>query len=409
MFNRVRVRQNYSRLFSLKIHQVLLVCVWLIIGLDVSQGAVPPSDTFEKIMLIDADSGEELMQLYEGDTIIDMQALGASRLNIQASMKADATKIHIMRFVLNGKKKEDKLGPYTLHKRAWKIKEAGTYSLLIRALEINTDFGATNLIIVGQVTLNLEVINPIDPPRANYQAQIDSLELIDAQSGGSLGELTSGMEVNTAELGTDQINIQANLAPGSRVKKLQFIIDGKKKSTSRAAPFALSSRKPLAFTEGTHWLSVVAYGGKNSILDSLEFQFSYTNPPPPPPKTCGNLSSLACEMYKVINEIRLNNGLNPLYLLGECISRAQAVSENNADNKICVHGKLGGVVHGENIVCGSKSLTSIDQTVALWMQSPSHRANILRPEYQSTGIGLAENGSFRAWTQCFSGYPGDIE
>jgi uncharacterized protein YkwD len=56
---------------------------------------------------------------------------------------------------------------------------------------------------------------------------------------------------------------------------------------------------------------------------------------------------------------------------------------------------------GENIACGQRSPAEV---VRGWMDSPGHRANILKRDFTHIGIGLA--GGSRAgtyWTQLFGG------
>src|SRR3954452_13677564 len=46
-------------------------------------------------------------------------------------------------------------------------------------------------------------------------------------------------------------------------------------------------------------------------------------------------------------------------------------------------------VIGENLAWGQGALATPRSTVASWMSSPGHRANVLSPEYQEIGIGIA--------------------
>ena len=43
---------------------------------------------------------------------------------------------------------------------------------------------------------------------------------------------------------------------------------------------------------------------------------------------------------------------------------------------------------GENIAWGTLTLATPASIVGAWMQSPDHRANILRPEFRQSGIGI---------------------
>ncbi|MFF1659306.1 CAP domain-containing protein [Streptomyces sp. NPDC058255] len=56
---------------------------------------------------------------------------------------------------------------------------------------------------------------------------------------------------------------------------------------------------------------------------------------------------------------------------------------------------------GENIACGQRSPAEV---VRGWMDSPGHRANILKPDFTHIGIGLAGGGAAGTyWTQLFGG------
>ncbi len=56
---------------------------------------------------------------------------------------------------------------------------------------------------------------------------------------------------------------------------------------------------------------------------------------------------------------------------------------------------------GENIACGQRSAAEV---VRGWMNSPGHRANILKPEFTRLGVGFAGGGRAGTyWTQLFGG------
>ena len=65
---------------------------------------------------------------------------------------------------------------------------------------------------------------------------------------------------------------------------------------------------------------------------------------------------------------------------------------------------------GENILemYGSQAFDAAAfarSAVSDWMTSPGHRANILSPDYRSSGIGVAVNGGYAYATQVFRGPP----
>lgn len=56
---------------------------------------------------------------------------------------------------------------------------------------------------------------------------------------------------------------------------------------------------------------------------------------------------------------------------------------------------------GENIAYGQRTPAEV---VNAWMNSPGHRANILRPEFKQIGIGCVKrNGNGYNWSQVFIG------
>ena len=55
---------------------------------------------------------------------------------------------------------------------------------------------------------------------------------------------------------------------------------------------------------------------------------------------------------------------------------------------------------GENIAMSTAA--TAEQFVRMWMESPGHRANILRAEFKFTGVGVFGSGSTFYATQVFS-------
>ncbi len=117
------------------------------------------------------------------------------------------------------------------------------------------------------------------------------------------------------------------------------------------------------------------------------------------------------EVAVLINQIRQKNGLSPLTLeIGNYHQvgylRMQEVaakySHTRPNGKPCYtifsdYG-LSFKSSGENIARGQQSA---QQVVSDWMNSPSHRANILRPEFTYIVIGVTGSGSSKYWVQEF--------
>ena len=148
-----------------------------------------------------------------------------------------------------------------------------------------------------------------------------------------------------------------------------------------------------------------------------------TNPPPQPsntpvPQTCnpsGN-ASFENQVLDLINQERANQGLAPLTLNNKLTSAARGHSQDMACNDFFSHTSpttgspfdrilAAGYSYSwaaENIAAG---YGSPQDTVAGWMNSSGHRANILASNYVHIGIGYAywgdsTYGSY--WTAVFA-------
>ncbi|WP_328673224.1 CAP domain-containing protein [Streptomyces sp. NBC_00328] len=121
------------------------------------------------------------------------------------------------------------------------------------------------------------------------------------------------------------------------------------------------------------------------------------------------------EVIALTNTERASAGLPPLAADATLTAAAQAHSADMVARDFYAHtspegsrpwdrAAAAGSVHravGENIACGQRSPAEV---VRGWMDSPGHRANILKRDFTHIGIGLA--GGSRAgtyWTQLFGG------
>ncbi len=132
--------------------------------------------------------------------------------------------------------------------------------------------------------------------------------------------------------------------------------------------------------------------------------------PSVPEADTSDMSKLEQDASRLVNERRKENGLKPLTISSDLSVKARIKSrdmlENNYFNHISpTYGspfdlmKSLGITYrtaGENIAMGYKTAEAV---VNAWMNSPSHRANILSSNYTSMGIGHV-NGY---WTQWFIG------
>ncbi|MFD5813249.1 CAP domain-containing protein [Streptomyces sp. NPDC127038] len=133
------------------------------------------------------------------------------------------------------------------------------------------------------------------------------------------------------------------------------------------------------------------------------------------PFSRAGLERTAREVVALTNTERAAAGLRPLGTDTTLTAAAQAHSADMVARDFYAHTSPEGSrpwdraaaagcglrAIGENIACGQRSPAEVVQG---WMDSPGHRANILKPDFTHIGIGLA--GGSRAgtyWTQLFGG------
>jgi len=133
------------------------------------------------------------------------------------------------------------------------------------------------------------------------------------------------------------------------------------------------------------------------------------------PLTPEGLNRTVAEVLDLTNRERVRAGLPPLASDPRLASAAQAHSADMVARDFYSHtapdgskpwdraaaaGFTGRTV-GENIACGQRSAAEVVQG---WMNSPGHRANILKPAFDRLGVGLAGGGRAGLyWTQLFGG------
>ena len=118
------------------------------------------------------------------------------------------------------------------------------------------------------------------------------------------------------------------------------------------------------------------------------------------------------EVIRLVNEIRVQNGLKPLTYNWELGRVARYKSQDMHDNRYFSHTspvygtpfqmiKNFGITYrsaGENIARGQKTPKAV---VDAWMNSSGHRANILSSSFTEIGVGYVADGNY--WTQMFIG------
>lgn len=118
------------------------------------------------------------------------------------------------------------------------------------------------------------------------------------------------------------------------------------------------------------------------------------------------------EVIRLVNEIRVQNGLSALTYNWELSRVARYKSQDMVDNRYFSHTsptygtpfqmirsfELSYRSAGENIAYGQRTPQAV---VNAWMNSSGHRANILSSSYTQIGVGYVANGHY--WTQMFIG------
>ncbi|MCX5528283.1 CAP domain-containing protein [Streptomyces bobili] len=131
------------------------------------------------------------------------------------------------------------------------------------------------------------------------------------------------------------------------------------------------------------------------------------------PLTPAGLAGTEAEVIDRTNRERARAGLRPLAADPLLATAARAYSDDMAARSFYSHTSPEGSqpwdraaaagsarrTIGENIACGQRSPSEV---VEGWMNSPGHRANILKPAFTHIGVGFAGGGpSATYWTQLF--------
>ena len=125
-----------------------------------------------------------------------------------------------------------------------------------------------------------------------------------------------------------------------------------------------------------------------------------------------SVRSFEQEVIRLVNEQRVQNGLNPLTENWELSRVARYKSQDMVDHRYFSHTsptygspfqmiRAFGISFrraGENIAYGQRTPQAV---VNAWMNSSGHRANILNASYTQIGVGYVADGNY--WTQMFIG------
>ncbi|MCQ2010871.1 CAP domain-containing protein [Sporolactobacillus sp. STSJ-5] len=130
-------------------------------------------------------------------------------------------------------------------------------------------------------------------------------------------------------------------------------------------------------------------------------------------------ASVEQQIVSLVNNVRAQNGLQALQVKPELQSFARQWSQQQFSKSAMSHGMMNfsrNTIAGQNVAYakgdvnyfGWDQIWSAQATMNDWMNSPDHRANILKPQYKYIGVGVVygqKNGSSDGWaffTQDFS-------
>jgi uncharacterized protein YkwD len=113
-------------------------------------------------------------------------------------------------------------------------------------------------------------------------------------------------------------------------------------------------------------------------------------------------SSSTLSLLHAMNAARAAYGLRPFTLNGRLSKAAQSHSTDMLRHDYFAHGDfqgrmaafhVAGPAAGEDLAWGSGSYGEATSIVRMWLASPEHRANLLRPGFTRLGLGIAR-GTF---------------
>ncbi|MDF3003628.1 MAG: hypothetical protein K0S22_100 [Oscillospiraceae bacterium] len=130
------------------------------------------------------------------------------------------------------------------------------------------------------------------------------------------------------------------------------------------------------------------------------------------PTVSNTVTDYETEVLRLVNIERANNGLKPLTMNWELSRVARYKSQDMHDKGYFSHTSptygspfdmmtkfgISYRTAGENIAMGYRTPQAV---VTGWMNSPGHRANILKSSFTQIGVGYVASGNY--WTQMFIG------
>ena len=162
-------------------------------------------------------------------------------------------------------------------------------------------------------------------------------------------------------------------------------------------------------------LSLSSCDSVKEILREFPLTLDRTSQQTPLPSQSPSTANMETQVIAQINQIRRQQGLSELRLNEKLAIVARRYSEKMAEKNFFSHTSPQGdtmvervraegvyyIMIGENLFKGTNLPQPVSIAVNGWMNSPGHRANILRPEYRETGVGVWRIGNTYYMTQLF--------
>ena len=125
-----------------------------------------------------------------------------------------------------------------------------------------------------------------------------------------------------------------------------------------------------------------------------------------PAAHAATLTQTERSLLSAVNSVRATHNLRPLQVDTKLLATARAYSTTLIRQDVFTHGAFAqriqasgarGPAFGENLAWGTGPGGNATTIVRMWMNSPGHRANLLRPGWVRVGIG-ARIGNFLGYS-----------
>ncbi len=193
------------------------------------------------------------------------------------------------------------------------------------------------------------------------------------------------------------------------MRKLKFLVVGFAAALVAALPVAGFADEPQGIVAGESVAGAEVQIGEPAVLEdagiSLQSSFSHDD-------YCyigGDFDYAEANVQKdLVNQQRAANGLPELVMDAElqtaAMQRAAEIVLNfdhtRPDGSSCF--TITDSAWAENIAAGNYGTTDVAEKVTnSWMNSPGHKANILREGYSTIGVGCIRVGAFHYWVELF--------